>query len=211
MGASKARIQQVSTDDVKRARNSANFSADEKVPVFAKHIKPSERSYVSRLKNHDIVTFFANYGYINHEKFQDEAQKDFVRVSCENFDVIFSDYDIAVQCFPEFMSTGSKFDFAQFIEYCKAIDVTPEQAISDIIITDLLTAKFPSYAESRNVHKDNKSLSAFVKLPNSMRKLVKSVQEKVMAVNKLEGNKGKYGSFDIEHYSPNPHGEGTNE
>ncbi len=211
MGATSiARIQKVSFEDVKMARNGANFSADEKTLKSRTKTSSEDRSYTSKLKNTDIIKFFINYGYINHEKFQDEAKKDFIRVSCENFDVIFSDNDIAVNCYPEFMSTSSKFNFSEFEKYCKAIDVNPEQAISDIIINDLMVSKFPSYAEHRNKVKDDRAVAAFVALPRNMRHLVKSVQEKTTAVNKLEGNKGKYGSFDLENYSSNPHGEGTN-
>ena len=49
-------------------------------------------SYVAKIKDSEIKKFFNNYGYLSHEKFQDESGKHFIRVCCENFDAIFSDF-----------------------------------------------------------------------------------------------------------------------
>lgn len=197
------KVQKVSRDDIVKARGGANFSA-EKVSTSPEKKSAKRASetlpYVLRFKDSDISNFFDKYGYINHERFQDAAGTNFIRVNCENFDVIFSDFDIAVNCYPEYDTMTSDFNFKKFMEYCKANDIAPEQTIADIIYTDLFGAKFPSYAEIRQAHKDNIAHASHSALPKNMRKLLKSVHEKVLATNKLEGNKGKYGVFDVEQF-----------
>ena len=161
------------------------------VPVSADG-KPKQRSFLSKLSNKEIVAFFT----------------DFTNVVCENFEVIFNDFDFAVICNPKEGATGSTFDYPAFVTYCDSIDKAPEEAIADIITSDLLTPRFPSYAEKRRKHKDEQARNAYAALPKSMRIKLKSLNELVVAKNALMENKGKYGAFDAEDYLKTTYGEG---
>ena len=48
--------------------------------------------------------------------------------------------------------TDSDFDYPAFLTYCDSIDKAPEEAIADIITSDFLTPRFPTYAEKRRKH-----------------------------------------------------------
>lgn len=167
-----------------------------------------KRSFLSKLSNKEIVAFFTDFGYIAHEKYQDENGVDFTDVICENFEVIFNDFDFAVMCNPSSSKVQSTFNFPAFLQYCDTVDKAPEEAIADIITSDLLTPRFPSYAEKRRKHKDEQARNAFAALPKSMRIKLKSLNEKVVAENALMENKGKYGAFDAEDYLKTTYGEG---
>ena len=177
------------------------------VPVSADE-KPKQRSFLSKLSNKEIVAFFTDFGYLAHEKYQDENGVDFTNVVCENFEVIFNDFDFAVICNPKEGATGSTFDYPAFVTYCDSIDKAPEEAIADIITSDLLTPRFPSYAEKRRKHKDEQARNAYAALPKSMRIKLKSLNEKVVAENALMENKGRYGAFNAEEYLKTTYGEG---
>lgn len=202
-----AKVERVSRKDIVEARTGADFSASKNTVKTSKKSGEQNLPYVLKLKEKDIVNFFKKYGYIGHEIISDESGAAFVQVNCENFDVIFNDYDVAVNCLPEYSSTLSNFDFEAFVKYCKTIDVPVEQAIADIIVADFLTPRFPSYAESRKKHQDEKATLAFAELPKNMKSLVKTVQEKAYAENKLMANKGKFGTFDAEDFMKTTYGE----
>jgi hypothetical protein len=126
-----AKVERVSRKDVVEARTGADFSASKNTVKTSKKSSEQNLPYVLKLKEKDIVNFFKKYGYIGHEIISDESGAAFVQVNCENFDVIFNDYDVAVNCLPEYSSTLSNFDFEAFSKYCKTIDVPIEQAIAD--------------------------------------------------------------------------------
>lgn len=200
-------VQKVSLSDIASARGGTGFSASKNSAKTEKKADTQNLPYVLKLKEKDIVNFFKKYGYISHEVVSDGAGTAFIQVNCENFDVIFNDYDVAVNCLPEYSSTLSNFNFEAFVKYCKTIDVPVEQAIADIIVADFLTPRFPSYAESRKKHQDEKATLAFAELPKNMKSLVKTVQEKAYAENKLMANKGIYGTFDAEDFMKTTYGE----
>ncbi len=170
--------------------------------------QPKQRSYISKLTNKELKEFFSGFGYIAHQKYQDENGVDFTHVTCENFEVIFNDYDMAVICNPANTKSNSGFDYPAFLTYCDSVDLAPEQAIADIVTADFLTPRFPSYAEKRRKHKDAQARSAFESLPKAMRMKLKSINEKIAAENALMENKGKYGTFDAEEFLKTTYGEG---
>lgn len=185
------------------------FGVPQKKSVPAEYgEKQKQRTYLSKLSNKEIVEFFKDFGYIAHQKYQDDNGVDFTNVVCENFEVIFSDFDFAVICNPKESTSSSPFDYASFVKYCDSVDKAPEEAIADIITSDLLTPRFPSYAEKRRKHKDEQARNAFAALPKSMKIKLKSLNEKVVAENALMENKGKYGSFDAESFLKTTYGEG---
>lgn len=175
-------------------------------PVDAEN-KPKQRSFLAKLSNQEIKEFFSKFGYISHEKYKDENGIDFTDVVCENFEVIFNDFDFAVNCNQSNKKTDSDFDYPAFLTYCDSIDKAPEEAIADIITSDFLTPRFPTYAEKRRKHKDEQARNAFAALPKSMRIKLKSLNEKVGAENALMENKGKYGTFDAENFLKTTYGE----
>ncbi len=196
-------IQRVSRDDIAKARGGADFSAhrySSEAPKSSSHASNKNLPYVARFKDAEIVNFFKKFGYLSHERFESQSGTNLVRVNCASFDVIFSDFDMAVNFYPESKVQSSDFDFDSFMAYCTSNDLAPEQTIADIIYTDLFDAKFPSYAEARQAHKDAAAHDSYAALPKTMRPLLKSAQEKLLAVNKLEGNKGKYGYFDADRF-----------
>ena len=170
--------------------------------------KQKQRSYVSKLTNKELKEFFSQFGYVSHQKYQDETGADFTHVTCENFEVIFNDFDMAIICNPASVKSESDFDYPAFLTYCDSIDKAPEEALADIVTADFLTPRFPSYAEKRRKHKDEQARNAFAALPKSMRIKLKSLNEKVATENALMENKGKYGTFDAEEFLKTTYGEG---
>ena len=104
-------------------------------------------------------------------------------------------------------SDVSEFDFNKFVKYCKAIDVPVEQALADIITTDLLIKRFPAYAEAKGKNKQQQIDEAFAELPKSMKKQLATLNEKAIADNKTMINKGVFGSFDKDVYMKTTYGE----
>ena len=94
----------------------------------------------------------------------------------------------------------SDFDFAAFAKYCDAVDMTPEQAIADMITADLFTRRFPSYTEARKSYKQNVASTAFAALPKKMQSLVGTTHEQANAQINSMAARGKYGTFDAEFY-----------
>ncbi len=202
-----AKVSKVSREELAQASASL-FGVPQKTSAPAKPVeKRTDHSYIKKLSNDEIKNFFKGYGYLSHQKYKDDSDVDFAHIVCENFEIILNDFDLAVICKPEAASASSNFDFPAFVSYCNSVDVAPEQAIADIVVSDLMTPRFPSYAERRRKHKDAQARDAFANLPKSMRILLKPLNEKVMAENSMMENKGKYGTFNAEDFLRTTYGE----
>ena len=188
--------EKVSLEEILKARGSADFSVKEFAEKSSKIASTETSAFTDKLSDKEVVAFFTPFGYINHEKVKDSANSSFYHVNCENFEVLFNDFDAVVTCFPQYATFTSDFDYAKFARYCESIDTTPEQAIADLITADLFTPRFPSYAEKRRLHKSNQLNDAFYGLPAAMQKLLHSVNSKTRVDIKTMENKGKYGVFD---------------
>ena len=200
-------VSRLSKEEIARASASLFGMPQVKSTPTGADERPKQRSFLAKLSNKEIKEFFSGFGYISHEKYKDENNVDFTHVTCENFEVIFNDFDFAVICNPSNTKSDSDFDYPAFLTYCDSVDKAPEEAIADIITADFLTPRFPTYAEKRRRYKDEQSRNAFESLPKSMRMKLKSLNEKVAAENALMENKGKYGTFNAEDFLKTTYGE----
>lgn len=200
-----SKISRVSKEELAQASASLfasqNLTENEKISNSNKL-----RSYIEKLSNEEIKSFFEPYGYVSHKKYKDENNESFAHIICSDFEVILNDFDVAVLCYPTAKKT-SAFDYPAFLNYCNETDTAPEQAISDIVVAGLMTPRFPSYAEKRKKYKDEKTQNAFRSLPKEMKPLLKTLNEKTLAENSLMENKGKYGIFDAEEFFKTSYGE----
>lgn len=179
--------------------NSSNFSI---------HTNSSQpQSYVSKLKDDEIISFFKPFGYLKMDR-QNESTDGMipmVGVYCKNFLITFSDYDIFVNFnIPELpIETQEKFDFNSFVEYCEAIETTPEKALSDIIQIQLLGQRFHSYQKNYVQRKQKERKTAFENLPKPLQKYMQTVDEK--REHEIDGmqNKLMYNSFSGDPKSKN--------
>lgn len=179
-------------------------------PINNQHPQPlnlsqkNSKAYVERLSDQEIVDFFKPFGFIAmiRENFNGFPA---IEVVCEDFDVGFNDYDVAVNL--DFAGTSSNpnnpFDFEAFEDYCNSIDTTPEQAIAEIIRIRLLGQRFHSYGKNYETKKQEQRKNSFSTLPKSMQKLFSEVNEKREAEITATANKLAYGTYQPEQATTN--------
>lgn len=205
----RTKVSKISREDLAAARQSSGFSVPATAEAQEPKIARKKLPYTQKLTDKEIQDFFTAYGYINHERITDGAGNSYIHIDCENFEALVGEFDIAVTTYqqPDYNPILSEFDFNKFVKYCKAIDVPVEQALADIITTDLLIKRFPAYAEAKGKHKQQQIDEAFAELPKSMKKQLATLNEKAIADNKTMTNKGVFGSFDKDVYMKTTYGE----
>lgn len=175
-------------------------SAEQHIPAGPSNGQPkaAKKSYVSKLKNAEVADYFKKFGYIDHERFSDEQGTDFIFVTCETFDALLNDFDVAIMLRPEASNTISDFNLDEFGKICRHLGLSRSEVLADLITSELMTPRFPSYAEERYKHQIGVIDSTFESTSPEMRKILSTMQSKLHADAKTMKNKGVYGEFDAE-------------
>lgn len=172
----------------------------EKIPENKKH-----RSFISKLKDTEIENFFERFGYLSHERLTDKQKNDYLHIVCENMEVIMNDFDIGVTFYPELTSI-SKFKYNEFQNFCRVLGISETKAMADIITSQLMTPRFPSYAEKRHEYQTNLISDAANNMSVGTRSVLSPLIDQQIAEANMMNNVGKYGTFDIETFFNNKYG-----
>lgn len=194
----KANVSKLTNEELQAGRNEQKAHAEpSKKPANRASLYSTE--YIKKLKLAEIEAFFDKFGVQACAKIPNEQDPKFVFVTCDDFQVVFSDYsfvfDFNTGLLNRDESTTPKFDMAAFKNYCDLVERTPEQVISEIMTVELFGQRFPSYAENRKRVKNEENRLAFETLPKSMRKSLKTANEQKENEIASTFNKLYYGDY----------------
>lgn len=193
------KVEKVTSFEIDKARENVQPLS---TMSFVMPKKNSSKSvYISRLSMKNLEDFFRPFNINTIQKYPDEKNPEFIFVSCENFDATFNDYEMAFQItspIDSSMKSSGDFDFYAFLTYCDEIDTYPDQAMENLIATELLGKRFESYATDREKFKNKVADSAFAKLPKATRRILRPVDDSLR--NEITGikNQSIYGTSNIE-------------
>ena len=185
----KATIAPVSKDELAQA----HAFEKKQTPAVSEHqvdVQPKENrrslystEFIKKLKIEEIEKFFEPFGLISCAKIPNEQEPKFVLVSCSDFQVVFSDYSQVFDFnggFGQFEEAPeSKFNLGELSEYCMITGTTPEQAISELMVTNLFGKRFnDAYFENWKNAKQKETKIAFSQMSKPMQKMFANVQEK---------------------------------
>ena len=178
------------------AQNSAtDFSGGEKRGDFY------STEFIKQLKLSEIENFFKKFDMTACAKIPNEQDPKFVLVSCNGFNVVFSDYSFVFDFNGGFVepdnTKASKFDMEAFAKYCELTDQAPDQVIGELMAVELFGQRFSSYAPRRREIKQKENKIAFNALPREMQKTLRTVHEKQEQSIDATYNKNYFGNYDI--------------
>lgn len=208
----KPEIRKLTNEELK-AINS--MSEREKQSSFSDNAKKANlrsdlysNEYIKALKLSEVSEFFKPFGLLACAKIPKTPNKirgtevedpAFIFVSCEDFNATFSDYNTVLDFGERLFSADeseNKFDMDAFKKYCDTLNISPENAIREMMVVDLFGKRFPSYGENYRAVKQKEAELAKEKLPKSMRKSIAPVSEKAELMVDSTANKLKYGTYD---------------
>lgn len=197
-------IDKVSLEEILQARGdqTAVFIADEQ-PPYNPDPQAKNNSYVVKLKNQEIIDFFNPFGFITLTR-QTEwfpGHLPAIQVICQDFITAISDYDVVVT--PNYqkpsIQPAEQFDTASFVKYCESINMTPEQAIEYMVVTEFLGPRFHSYEKNYYERKQTERKQTTAEFENKLPKLViNSLNQKREYEIKSVQNKLRFGSLEGE-------------
>ena len=136
--------------------------------------------YIKKLPLAEIEKFFEKFDVTACAKIPNDKDPKFVFVSCNGFQVTFSDYSFVFDFNDTLLipdESKTKFNLQAFADYCTKIEKTPDQVISELMTVELFGQRFPSYGENRKKVKLAENRLAFAQLPKSMQKTLKIANE----------------------------------
>lgn len=182
-------VSKVSIDEINNARHS--------VPVKKTEAKKQsntsqEKRYVDRLSDKQIAEFFAPYGYVFHDRYENEGS---ILVICNDCQIMFNDFTLAAdEC--NFMNIESGgFSFSEFNTLCERANTTPSQAIQDRLEDEIFN-DMPYYVERKKKFTNN-NLSRISRNRKYGPLLHATIQKQLHRENLASLNK-TYGSSDPE-------------
>ena len=154
--------------------------------------------YITKLSIDEIEKFFERFDFTSCAKIPNDKAPKFVFVTCNGFQVTFSDYSFVFDFNDTLLlpdQTKTNFDLNAFADYCTKIEKTPDQVISELMTVELFGQRFPSYGENRKKVKLAENRLAFEQLPKSMRKTLKIADEQKENEIKSTADKLYYGDY----------------
>lgn len=197
-------VDKVSLDEIRQARgNSFVETTTEEQPPYDPNPKAKNNSYIVKLKNDEIINFFRPFGLITLVRQTEWFPGDLpaIQVVCKDFITAISDYDVVVT--PNTHKTTSQplenFDISAFVQYCDSINMTPEQAIEYMVVTDFLGPRFHSYEKRYFEQKQKERKQTTAEFENKLPKsVIKSLDAKREHDITSIQNKLRYGSLEGE-------------
>ena len=121
--------------------------------------------YVNKLKADEIKKIFLPFGYIAHEQMDKQ-----IYVICKDFDVMLSDFTLAVDdsvlSDPRKWLSDSKFNCTAFKDACDQMGLTLEQALDEHFAI-WMSERFHSYSDDRKNYKEKAHRNALKEYSNS--------------------------------------------
>lgn len=196
-----AKITRLTKDDISAELGTVDPRPNQKQKIDSAENRGSLYSteYIKKLHIDEIANFFEPFGFVAAAKIPSEQEPKFVFATCEDFQVVFSDYNFVFD-FDGGVKTRSakKINMEAFKNYCASIEKTPEQVVSEMMTVQLFGYRFPSYSKNRLSVKQKESELAFDNLPSEMRKLLKLTKEQKESELVATFNKNHYGNYEID-------------
>ena len=194
--ASQRKVERVSTSEIQEARKQITYNAQSSSTN-------NKNSYVSKLEDKKIKKFFVPFGYIAHERFNEEKIGDYIIVLCNDFTTIFNDMtvDTTFEDNSRYIledKQKNEFPLEDFVRYCLLTGITPEQAIAKSVSTELFAQRFSSYAHQKKMFDEINLEKSYKKLPSELKSILGGVREQQQANITSEYNKTMYGYANIE-------------
>ena len=190
------KVERVTTSEIQEARKQISYNTQSSSTN-------NKNTYISKLEDKKIKSFFIPLGYIAHERFNEEQIGDYIIVLCNDFTTIFNDMTVDTTfednsvLIPEGQEKN-EFKFDDFIKYCALTGITPEQIIAKSISTNLFAQRFTSYAKDKKKFDEANIQISFRQLPSELKNVLSSIREQQEASITSEFNKTMYGYANIE-------------
>ena len=197
---SKPQITRLTKDELAAEKSSSG--AKNQAPVVSAPITNRaslySTEYIKKLSLDEIENFFKKFDFTSCAKIPNDKDPKFVFVTCNGFQVTFSDYSFVFD-FNETLllpdQSKTAFNLEAFADYCSKIEKTPDQVISELMAVELFGQRFPSYGENRKKVKLAENRLAFEQLPKSMRKTLKIADEQKENEIRATADKLYYGDY----------------
>ena len=197
---SKPQITRLTKDEIAAEKSSS--VAEKQAPVVSAPITNRaslySTEYIKKLPLDEIEKFFERFDVTACAKIPNDKDPKFVFVTCNGFQVTFSDYSFVFDFNDTLLipdESKTKFNLNAFADYCLKTERTPEQVISELMTVELFGQRFPSYGENRKKVKLAENKLAFEQLPKSMRKTLKIADEQKENEIKSTADKLYYGDY----------------
>lgn len=202
------KVEKLTKEEINKGRKSMVSDATASYSSSAKKTSKIFPSFfIDKISDKKIREVFEPFGLIYFDRFENKSGN-CLYVVCKDFEVQLDDYyfnfsiDFSNEPQNEPLTDFSgkpiysSFDKEAFFNYCSKLEITPEQALSEVITVNLF--KGLDYARARKQEKTSYAQSAFAELPSSMKTLLKPIQEKTEAGIKATFNRQKFGDYNIE-------------
>ncbi len=161
--------------------------------VKIKTQKPTQdKRFIDSFSDKKIAKFFTPYGYITHERSEDQGA---VLVLCENCQIIFDDFSVMVEPIVSLFASNPSFDFEEFSALCEQANITPSQAIADRLEEEIFNP-MPYYVERKKKFTDNNLRN--IKKNNKYGEILAASVQKQQHRENLASLEKTYGSSDPE-------------
>ncbi len=184
-------VSKVSSNEIQALRNNSLVINNCPVSKKAKQAKPETR-YVDKFSDKKIAEFFAPYGYIEHQRHDDDGT---ILVLCDDCQIIFDDFTVLAEGLENSLLASSYGVFTRFAELCEEANITPSQAISDRLEDEVFNP-MPYYVERKKAFTQN-NLNRIANDQFYCKLLKASVEKQKHRENLASLNK-TYGSSDPE-------------
>ena len=184
-------VSRVSASEIQMLRENNVIVNNYPVSKQAKQAKPETR-YVDKFSDKKIAKFFAPYGYIGHERHENDGS---IRVFCNDCQIIFDDFTVMAEGIDNLFLLPELNFFGGFTELCEQANITPSQAISDRLEEEVFNP-MPYYVERKKAFTQN-NLNRIAHHQIHGKLLKASVEKQKHRENLASLNK-TYGSSDPE-------------
>lgn len=184
-------VSRVSASEIQMLRENNVVINNYPVSKQPKQSKPEIR-YVDKFSDKKIAEFFAPYGYIEHERHDDDGT---IHVLCNDCMIIFDDFTVMAEGIDNLFLLPELNFFGGFAEMCEQANITPRQAIADRLEEEIFNP-MPYYVERKKTfNQDNLNRIANHQIHGELLKASVAKQkhrENLASLNKT------YGSSDPE-------------
>lgn len=184
-------VTKVSFDEINAVRDTMPTKPQVEAKVHTQSNK-QDINYIAKFSDKKIADFFAPYGYIAHERSEDNSA---ILITCNDCQIIFDDFSVMVEPHVNLFAENDVFDFEEFANLCEQANITPSQAIQDRLEDEIFNP-MPYYVERKRKFTVNNMRN--IAQNRQFGKLLKASTEKQLHRENLASLNKTYGSSEPE-------------
>lgn len=196
---SNAKISKLTKEELESAKTSKDASKPASSVSHAQNnpASPDSTYFISKLPLKDVAKFFEPFGVKACQKVPNDENPQFIAVRCNDFDVVFTDYNIKFDV-PIFVSDeeeSTKFKPTACADFCESIQKLPEQILTEKIQIELFGQRFEAYSKNLKKIKLSQLDESYAKLPKTMKPIMKLAYEQKKHEIESSFDKVYYGTY----------------